>query len=353
MNETFGSIKIYTLTTDNQPINSILQISNFSGHAQFTQDMACTDLISNSLVSRSGDMINITGTRTIIPNISNNGSIRLSDISGVLTGPYLNMSTSADKGHYVYESRGSLELQTSDGLIITGNPVDAVTTDTIKNISGWQSILAPTSSIPLATADLSSLITTVNTLIQTFVDRGILATDLTSIDISGLTVDISGFYVSWSPAIAAPVSIDGLVYDSSGQSPYFIPIATTNPFYYSLTVGNSPPFLAAFCNINENPTDLGNYYPTFGRTPSTLAYYRATVPDQINYILLSTETNLLMSNAVFFMKGSNASPTTPISFMYYSNNIYGSAYLAVSIFLTDPEPHVLTYNYALDSWTLV
>jgi hypothetical protein len=263
------------------------------------------------------------------------------------------MSTTADRGLYVYESRGSLELHISDGLIIIGSPVNAATTDTIKNISGWQSILAPTSSVPLASSNLPSLITTVNTLIQTFVDRGILATDLTPIAITGVTVDLSGFYVSWSPAIAAPVSIDGLVYDSSGQSPYFIPIATTNPFYYSLTVGASPPFLVSICNINGNPTDLGNYYPTFGRTPSTLAYYRATIPGQINYILLSTATNLLTSNTVFFMKGSNASPTTPISFMYYSKNIYGSAYLAIPIILTAPGPHVLLYNYALDLWTLI
>jgi hypothetical protein len=297
-------------------------------------------------------MIDITGTRTTIPDIGINRGIRLSDVSGVLSGPYMNMSTTEDKGLYLYESRGSLELQTTTGLIITGNPVNALTTDIISNISGWQSILAPTSSVPLASSNLPSLITTVNSLIQAFVNRGILATDLTPIDISGVTVDLSGFYVSWSPAIPAAVSIDGLVYDSLGQSPYFIPIATSNPFYYSLTVGASPPFLASFCNINNIPTDLGNYYPPFGLTPSTLAYYRATITGQINYILLSTEAHLLTGNAVFFMKGSNASPTTPISFMYYSHNIYGSAYLALPIILTDPGHHVLTYNYALDSWTL-
>lgn len=350
MNETFGSIKVYSLTTSNQPINSILQISNFSGQAQFTQHMACTVLTSDSLESHSGTMINITGTRVTSPNVSIIGNIRLSDV-GTLIGPYVNFTRSANKGLYIYESRGSLKLQTTDGLIIVGNPVNAATTDVIKNISGWQKILEPTAAIP--PTDLSNLITTVNTLLQTFADRGFLITTVPpqTPEITGVTVDISGFYVTWTPATVA-LSIDGLVYDSSGQSPYFIPIATTNTFYYSLTVDSSLPFLAAFCNINGDPTDLGNYYPIFGRTPSTLAYYRATMTGQINYILLSTETNNLSGNAVFFMKGSNASPTTPISFMYYSTNIYGSAYLAVPIILTEPGPQILTYNYALDSWTL-
>jgi len=350
-NETFGSIKVYTMTTDNQPINSILQISNFSGHAQFTRDMACTSLDVNRATSHTGSMTNLVGTNMDISGISVSSYVVLSDVSGILRAPYMNMSTSSDKGTYLYESHGSLELQDTEGLIISGDPIDTRTIDTVTNISGWQQILAPTDSVTTATSDLSGLITSVNELLRVYANkRIILTTGPTSATITGITVDISGFYVSWTPTTRA-LSIDGLVIDSSANSPYFIPIATTNPFYYSLTVGSSLPFLAAFCTINGNPTDLANFYPPYGLSPVTRAYYRATSPG-VNYIILSTVGTTIPDNAVFFMQGSNASPTRPISFIYYNITVYGSSYVSTSFTVSDSRPHVLLYNPGLGLWIL-
>lgn len=351
-NETFGSIKVYTMTTNNQPKNSILQISNFSGQAAFTRNMACTSLTVTRATSHSGSITNLVGTKMDVSGVSMDSSLRLSDISGTLRGPYMNMSTSANKGLYIYESRGSLELQNTEGLITTGNLINAQTTDTVTNISGWQQILEPRDSIPEASSDLPSLIMTVNKLLQVYANRGIiLTTESTTPTITDVVVDISGFYMSWTPTTVRVLSIDGIVYDSLANSPYFIPIATTNQFYYSLTVGSSLPFLATFCTINSNPTDLANFYPPFGLSPSSRAYYRATSPG-INYIILSTEKNKITENAVFFMNGSNASPTRPITFIYYNTSIYGSAYLPVSFILTDSGPHTLLYNSGLGAWSL-
>jgi hypothetical protein len=350
-NETFGSIKVYTMTTNNQPINSILQISNFSGHAQFTRDMACTSIDVTRATSQTGSMTNIVGTNMDISGISVNSYVVLSDVSGILQAPYMNMATSANKGVYLYESRGFLELQNTSGRIISGDPIDTRTIDTVTNISGWQQILTPTDSVTTATSDLSGLITSVNELLRVYANkRIILTTGPTSATITGITVDISGFYVSWTPTTRA-LSIDGLVYDSSANSPYFIPIATTNPFYYSLTVGSSLPFLAAFCTINSNPTDLSNFYPPYGLSPVSRAYYRATSPG-VNYIILSTVSTTLPANAVFFMQGSNASPTRPISFIYYNRTVYGSSYVSTSFTVSDSHPHVLLYNAGLGLWIL-
>jgi hypothetical protein len=354
MNETFDCIRVFTLTAPSQPINAILQISNFSGEAQFTQDMACTNLFGDELASDTGTIINLTGTTINTNTLSTKGRLTISDISGSLIGKYMNLSSNVNKGLYLYESRGSLQLQRTEDLIPSGDPALAQTTDTVTTITGWISILAPSISISNTTADLSTLITTVNALIKTFANRGIvITTEIPQIPvITDITVDVSGFYVIWTPSSASTIAIDSILYTDQAISPYFIPIATTNTFYYSLTVGSSLPFLAAFCNINTNPLDLSNYYPTFGLTPSSRAYYRATIMGQVNYILLSTETNILSRNTALFMKGSNASATTPIRFMYYSSTIFGSAYLLTSITLTDPNPHVLVYNYAQDVWTL-
>jgi hypothetical protein len=292
------------------------------------------------------------GTNMDISGISVASYVALSDVSGILRAPYMNMATSANKGAYLYESRSSLELQNTSGRIISDDPVDARTIDTVTNISGWQQILAPTDSVPQATPDLSGLIVSVNELLRVYANkRIILTTGPTSATITGITVDISGFYLSWTPTTTRVLSFDGLVYDSSANSPYFIPIAMTNPFYYSLTVGSSPPFLAAFCTINGNPTDLANFYPPFGLSPVTRAYYRATSPG-INYIILSTVDITLPNNAIFFMKGSNASPTRPISFIYYNRTVYGSSYVSTSFTVTDSAPHTLLYNPGLGLWIL-
>lgn len=354
MNETFDCIKVFNLTVPNQPVNTILQISNFSGQAQFTQHMACTNLLGDALDAEEGTIIDLTGSTINTHTLVNKGSISISDTAGSIIVPYMNFSSSVNKGAYLYESRGFLQIQNTDGLRPLGNLALAQTTDTITNITGWTAMLAPSTAISDTTADLATLITTVNTLIQTFANKGIILTTELSLApvITGITVDVSGFYMTWTPSTTATIAIDSILYTEQATSPYFIPIATSNMFYYSLTVGTSLPFLAAFCTITSNPLDLRNYYPTFGLTPASRAYYRASNIGRINYILLSTETYPLTNNTVFLMKGSNASATTPISFMYYSNTIFGAAYLPATITLTDPGPHILEYNYALDLWIL-
>ena len=324
-NEVFKSLKLQGFTGGNvPPVHSVLQISNFYGKAEFLNDLTCTGILADSSESHSGQFSTLLADTVTTDTASlRNAYTSKTDICGSLF-----CETIRYYDTYLYATQGV--FQQIKGLQIT-------------SISGWQKILEPTGIVDSPTNDLAEIITSVNSLLQIFADRGIIRISVPSI--TDFSVDISGVNLIWTGGTSM-VRIDSILYASGVQSPLFLPL--TQSFYSSFTVGGSSPLLVSLVNIDSNPQNEENYYPF--TSPS--AYFRANDLNSVNYILISTELFPYTSGSTYDILGSNASVETPIGFIFYSIRNNSSAYISIPYFITDPGSHTLLYNYALDTWSL-
>ena len=350
MNEVFSRLKTKGITCQNvdgsfPSQGSVFQIANYGGVATFSQDMACDDLDSLDLSTNNATFVNLEGP-VITNTLTTNSSISLSDISNLSANYWSN------QGSTLY-NLGSLFLQQ---------------TSTYTDVLGWRN-LAPSAFLPyinLSNPNIRiSMINTINSLIKIMATKNFLIAINTAPAkpvITGVSVTTDGFTVSWTGvANSFAVFMNGrLSHTVVTHTATFTGLPNTNIFPYLITVagidsaGNysilSDAFPVSVCNINNNISDLGNYYGIRGLSPIPSAYYRATVPDKTNFITLISETTVIPNlNAVtFLISGSNASINTPIKFRFWD----GYSYDTVTQYLTDSGPHQLDYNYQTVSWTL-
>ena len=319
-NEQFTKLTLYEIVILNpdgsKPTQgSICSVKNFIGESSTNQSPACSNVTCNRATIANADM------RTVnISNMTITNSLTIQNIPSIRTGTqvfkYLNsLDCSGITAQYI--DLGPL-LYLNNGLLQSNT-----------DVFGWK----PSASVSSVT-NMQDTITAINTLILSLARQGIVrinnGASLTSVSINptGFTVNISG-----TPAL---LCIDGI------DTTTTITQTKTNNFPYILCIdGVQTPISVR--NINSDPTDLANFYGISGEGVSS-AYYRATVPGKINYIILSTKQ---IFAGDFNIKGSNASPTTPISFIYYT----GLSFLGVSIKITDSGPHILQFSSGL--WNLL
>ena len=402
--EVFDVIKTSSVTFKNPDgsipiIGSILQTNDIFGTATFTSSITCDDIITQRADISSMTVVGpfgLTATRLTVGPVNSSTDIRISDTSGDIVADYIasdngqysrvdnyilpdeqtnlilqgtNSSLVGNSSNYIALNNGTLLWQQTSGKnALTTN---VFTTDVYTNIMKWKSAFAQTSSVPLLSPSASTLaiISTLNTLILTIASRGIFLKVKRSpakpvIDSSGLRVDVSGFTVSWTsvPLCTYAVLLDDRVYlQNLGATQYsFTGFSETNNFPYIVKVAAidttgrytfSDPFPVVIRNINSNPKDLANFYGTFGQGPSSQAYYRATSPNDINYITVSTDPTILPTNQSqnkFVLLGSNASATTPIQIRYWDEN----SYLISTLKITNTIGYFLRYNTTARSWAI-
>jgi hypothetical protein len=397
----FDVIKTSSVTFKNPDggtpsIGSILQTNDIFGTATFTSSITCDEIITTRADISSMTVSYVTVTRLTTGPVISDTDIQISDTSGDIVADYIasdngkysrvdnyilpdeqtnlilegaNSSLVGNSSNYLALNNGALLWQQTSGK--NALTTKTLTTDIYTNIIQWISAFAQTSSAPLLSPSASTvaIINTLNTLILTIASRGVLlkvrgGPAKPVIDSSGLRVDLSGFTVSWTsvPFCTYAVLLDDRVYSQnfSATQYSFTGFSQTNNFPYIVkiaaidTMGRyafSDPFPVVIRNINSNPKDLENFYGTFGQGPSSQAYYRATSPNAINYITVSTDPTILPTNQIqnkFVLLGSNASATTPIQIRYWEDN----SYLISSLKITNTIPYFLRYNTTDLSWQI-
>ncbi len=397
----FDVIKTSSVTFKNPDggtpsIGSILQTNDIFGTATFTSSITCDEILTTRADISSMTVSYVTVTRLTTGPVISDTDIQISDTSGDIVTDYIasdngnysrvdnyilpdeqtnlilegtNSSLVGNRSNYLALNNGALLWQQTSGK--NALTTKTLTTDIYTNIIQWISAFAQTSSAPLLSQSASTvaIINTLNTLILTIASRGVLlkvrgGPAKPVIDSSGLRVDLSGFTVSWTsvPFCTYAVLLDDRVYSQnfSATQYSFTGFSQTNNFPYIVkiaaidTMGRyafSDPFPVVIRNINSNPKDLANFYGTFGQGPSSQAYYRATSPNAINYITVSTDPTILPTNQVqnkFVLLGSNASVTTPIQIRYWDEN----SYLISSLKITNTIPYFLRYNTTDLSWQI-
>lgn len=292
---------------------SICSITNFVGESSTNQSPACANLTCNTATIANANIDSVTAKLTITESltIQNTPSIR----SGLEIVKHLNsLDCSGITAQYI--NLGSL-LYLNNGLLQSNT-----------DILGWK----PSASVSTVST-MQNTITSLNTLILSLARQGIVRINngatfhSISINPTGFTINITG-----TPSL---LCIDGI------DTTTTITQSKTNFPYILCIDGIQTPI--SIRNINSDPTDLANFYGISGEGVTSTAYYRATVPGKINYIILSV--NQLFAGD-FNISGSNASPTTPISFIYNT----GLSFLGVSIKITDSGPHSLQFSSG--SWRL-
>ena len=397
----FDVIKTSSVTFKNPDgsipsIGSILQTNDIFGTATFISNITCDDILTTSADISSMTVSYLTVTRLTTGPVISDTDIQVSDTSGDIVADYIasdngkysqvdnyilpdeqtnlilegtNSSLVGNSSNYLALNNGALLWQQTSGKNALNTKI--LTTNIYTNIIQWISAFAQTSSAPLLSPSASTvaIINTLNTLILTIASRGVLlkvrgGPAKPVIDSSELRVNLSGFTVSWTPVpfCTYAVLLDDRVYSQnfSATQYSFTDFSQTNNFPYIVkvaaidTMGRytfSDPFPVVIRNINSNPKDLANFYGTFGQGPSSQAYYRATSPNAINYITVSTDPTILPTNQVqnkFVLLGSNASATTPIQIRYWDEN----SYLISSLKITNTIPYFLRYNTTDRSWQI-
>lgn len=346
-------------------VGSVFQTDSIFGTATFTQDMICNGLDATTVDANTLAFVNITGTTLSAQTITASTDITATDTSGSIQVDYVTTELSGDAANYLVVNNGILTSQKTTGKTPVPPPGDfttSATTDTITNVTQWVSMLAPTVSMAPTTPDLPSIISKINTLLLLLSSRGAFITVAgpAKPTITGIRVDPTGFTASWTsvPNCTYAVILDDAVNTSSVATYSFTGLAGTNNFPYILKVAAidtsgaytfSDPYPVTIRNINGDPTDLGNFYGTFGQGPTSQAYYRLTTPNVKNYVILNIGPNdPPLQNTIFKIQGSNASPTSPIRFRYWNS----PNYITSTAIVSDTGPHRLDYYYSSGLWQL-
>jgi hypothetical protein len=360
MNDVFDRVKLSTLRVS-QPnsIGSVYQISNYLGLAAFSQQIACTNVSTRPTASSVGKITEIICGRGILTDPSGSlivtsrttiPTVRITDISGILQTIYVNFSqpSTPDLGYYLYSNRTMLGFQNTTGL---STPSSTPATDRRTNLTAWPQILGQDTPLSLPTSSTADLAITINALITLFAKLGVIVSVPTVVlDPSGVSIDSSGVTLTWSGSLPSytvyldkiPV-LTGVVENSCHLT------LPPNVFAYDISVSGSASIPVSVRNINSNLKDLTNYNPTFGLSPSTASYYRATSPGVVNYIIVIAETLTVTVNTFLLIRGSNASPTTPISLITY----FKGSYVGSPLKIVDPGPQVLRYISGSGTWNRV
>jgi len=358
MSEVYDRLKTSTLHIDDKSTQgAILQISNYIGFATFSQSITCTSVSTRPLRSTNSAITEVIcgrGTLTdpsgslLITSTETIPTVSITDISGTLATLFVNFSQARNVGNYLYSNSNMLEYQRTEGL---STPGPTAATDRRINLTAWPQILRQGVPLSLPSSSTVDLANTVNALITLFSKLGvIIAVPSIVLDLSGVIIDASGVTLSWSGSLPSytvyldkiPV-LTGVVGNSCRLT------LPPNIFAYDVSVSGSASLPISVCNINSNPKDQGNYFPTFGLSPTTAAYYRATKSGSVNYIMTINKTYPVTLNTYFIIRGSNASPTTPISLITYFNG----SYLGSAVQIVDPGPHILQYNSGSGTWNIL
>lgn len=358
MSEVYDRLKTSRLHIDDSSTQgSILQISNYIGYATFSQSVDCTNIITRPLYSTNSTITEVVcgrGTLTdpsgslLITSTQTIPTVSITNISRTLKTLFVNFSQTENMGNYLYSNNTMLEYQSTVGL---STPGSTPATDTRVNLTAWPQILRQGVPLSLPSSSTVDLANTVNALITLFAKLGVIvAVPSIVLDPTSIGIDASGVTISWSGSLPSytvyldkiPV-LTGVVGNSCHLT------LQPNIFAYDVSVSGSTSLPISVCNINSNPKDQGNYYPTFGLSPTTAAYYRATIPGSVNYIMVINKTYPVTLNTYFIIRGSNASPTTPISLITYFNG----SYLGSAVKIVEPGPHVLQYNSGSGTWNIL
>jgi hypothetical protein len=357
MSEVYDRLKISRLhIKDSSTQGSILQISNYIGYSSFSQSIKCTNVITRPVHCTNGNIDEIVCGRGIftdpsgsllITSIETIPTISITDISGMFKTIYVNFSQINNIGYYLYSNNNMLGFQRTIGL---SNPSTIPAPDLRINLTAWPQILAQETPLSLPSSSLADLANTVNSLITLFANLGIIVSLPSPPVLTGVLIDASGVTLSWTGSLPSyTVYLDKVpvLTNVVGQSCHLTLL--TNIFAYDVSVSGSVSLPVSICTINSNPRDMGNYYPSFGISPTTAAYYRASSPGKVNYIIVIAETSTVSVNTFLIIKGSNATPTTPISLITYFSGVY----LASPVRIQDSGPHVLAYNSGSGTWYII